>query len=1001
MSGLKPDHFYNVRIIAVGSNNFQAGSRVLRLRTFGEDGRPRLGTARLPSSFSQDDVPARQGEAGDENGSASKPLVTTFGNATTQDASSAAARDGTSSSTGTPSAPRRNTVGRKHSPSTTSLDKQPVQDEPGDTSTAQLGELNQRFLSLRKDTEETVALITKEDEDTKRLLDELETEKQEKRREQKKKEEQTEKLKREQGSTDRAMRNALQKKAQKEKALREKRAELAKLHDSMTKWDKGIEDMRKEQDSYGKQKGELERERDVKAQGMREANADLQRDCSRLEAELKERRQQVKELEDARKELPGNEEDVEWREGLVDFRKEWQRKELHYRTELLNANRKQQALDNNIHILSAQLQHIPQSSFGLYNQANSSGYDFDNSPHSQVKRRSRNSNSLSNVVIPSPSQGYAMADASSAYPPTRTSLPPGFVTGPFMGLSADEPDVMDMDDVGFRALTAGAPLSPSATSLLPSNIFADDEPPSPSSHALRVSPFAAPPIADKDPQSPASSGRSMSILSSPHGSTQNLPFPQFSNEAGERRSMKGTLPSPIAPPGQPAGNKLGNLFSFQRSRGAKPLEEDGPALGSLKQGQSQSFPRQTDDEAANKGRRISLSAWNMFNRNSAGPELMEGHMPPPHKSGGFSARNLFPFASRAGGGILDRDPSSPRPASIASSDMPRPSTDSASIWGPPAEHGKPSRLWSPDNAWSRNPSRRPSVHGSPSALKTNLASADDEILDEAALQNPQVSPSQVGVIGSRPPAARKSLTKSLNPAAPTFMTNLFRPKPDKDKEGGKEREKSRGKDKDKSRDKAREKSKGRDATPEAAAAPSIAIDESPSESRISRDGLSVHTQTSVSESRESLSLDHSLSNTPSEPNSGAVAGVKDPDSAFRKLFRKDSTSKLSLSQRIRRTKGGPGSVTNSEKNMSTERSSIGDFEDIGDESSVGRGFDSVTSSPSLGPAKSRDRPESRLKSSGSWFSIKKKTKEKESLELDRDRVSESETPGEDDRRLGS
>ena len=33
VTGLKPNHFYNIRVIAVGYNNFQAGSRVIRLRT--------------------------------------------------------------------------------------------------------------------------------------------------------------------------------------------------------------------------------------------------------------------------------------------------------------------------------------------------------------------------------------------------------------------------------------------------------------------------------------------------------------------------------------------------------------------------------------------------------------------------------------------------------------------------------------------------------------------------------------------------------------------------------------------------------------------------------------------------------------------------------------------------------------------------------------------------------------------------------------------------------
>ncbi len=89
--------------------------------------------------------------------------------------------------------------------------------------------------------------------------------------------------------------------------------------------------------------------------------------------------------------------------------------------------------------------------------------------------------------------------------------------------------------------------------------------------------------------------------------------------------------------------------------------------------------------------------------------------------------------------------------------------------------------------------------------------------------------------------------------------------------------------------------------------------------------------------------------------------------------------------------------------MSTERSSIGDFEDLGDDggATLGRGVDSPTSSPSLGPSKARDKGESRLKSSASWFSIKKKNKEKESLELDRDRLSEAETPtvADEDKRL--
>ncbi len=186
----------------------------------------------------------------------------------------------------------------------------------------------------------------------------------------------------------------------------------------------------------------------------------------------------MKELEDARKELSWTEEDAEWQDKMLELQRDLQRKDILYRTELEQLLRRQQGLDRHIHILTNQLQQIPQSSYGLFNRASSSAFDFDNSPQGQIKRRSRNSNSLSNVTIPSPpAQLYPMAmeppgSAAGLGAHSRTSLPPGFVGGPFMGLSsAEEPG---SDAAGLRGLTAGAPLSPSAASRLPSNIFSDD-----------------------------------------------------------------------------------------------------------------------------------------------------------------------------------------------------------------------------------------------------------------------------------------------------------------------------------------------------------------------------------------------------------------------------------------------------------------------------------------------------------------------------------------------
>ncbi|EON98315.1 putative fibronectin type iii domain-containing protein [Phaeoacremonium minimum UCRPA7] len=1004
VTGLKPNHFYNVRVIAVGSNNFQAGSRVIRLRTFGRDGRPQLGNARLPPNFEPEDPPSSaHGDHGDENGGPRSPIPS-IETATIPDGAPSLPRETSSSGAG----PRRNTIGRKHSPSTGSMDHKSARKDSTGQSEAEIRELGEKFDAIRKEAEETAALIAREEEENKKLLDELEQDKKLKKADQKKKEEQTEKLKRELGATDRAMRSTLQRKAQKEKELKSKQADRARYHDNMVKWEKQIAGWRKEQESFLEQRKSLEDGGNEKKQCLREGNESLQQECSRLEAELKEKREQVKQLEDDRKKLPGGDDDAEWREQIVELRRDHQRREREWQLKLFQEGRRAKYLDDNLHILENQLQQIPQASYAFYNQANSSNVDFDNT--TQLKRRSRNSNSFSNMA-PSPALPFSTtADASVAQSTgfSTARVPPGFAQGPFMDFSADMPD--GLDEAAIQALTAGAPLSPSATALLPKDIFADldDDPPSPTSHLSRQSPFEAaqPASPERDPQSPASSHRSIGVFSSPHGSTQNLPFPQLTSDNSERRSLNsftGNFSSPNMAPGQPITNKLTGLFSFQRSKTAK-VPEEGPALGSLKTGQSQSFPRQTDEPDAK--RRISLSSWNVFNRNSVGPDTLDTYPAPGTR--GFSARNLLAFGSRGTSGVFaERNPGSPRPASIASAELPRPSTDSGSIWGPHHDFGKSSRMWpigSPDNGWSRNPSRRPSIHGSPSALKTTLASAEDEILDEEALLDPQVSPSQVGVIGSRPPVSKKALAKALNPNAPSFMGNIFRPKTDKDKEKDekildKARSKeAKGLSKERSKD-AKDKLKGPTSNPD-----TPSLDESPSDSRMSRDTFSVHTQTSVSESRESLTLDRSISNTPSEPTSTGLApnfNKENPDNVVRKLFRKGSSSKFSFSSRL--GKKGPGSTTNSDKNMSAERSSIGDLEDLGDEAGLGRSYDSVTSSPSLGPStslgpsRSKDKPESRMANWGARFSMKKKGKEKESLDIDRDKLPEIEVTTEDER----
>lgn len=242
-----------------------------------------------------------------------------------------------------------------------------------------------------------------------------------------------------------------------------------------------------------------------------------------------------------------------------------------------------------------------------------------------------------------------------------------------------------------------------------------------------------------------------------------------------------------------------------------------------------------------------------------------------------------------------------------------------------------------------------------------------------------------------------SIGQRLNPAAPMFMgnmSNIFRKDKDREKESSnKDKESIASTDKPRSKKEGKGKGKGKEVTTPSLELPPPNLEDSPSDSRISRDTYSEHTQPSMTESHDSLPLDSSMSNAASEPHhSGSYTNLRDQENVVKKLFRKGSSSKFSLSGRPGKDfslfKKGPGSTTNSDKNMSAEhRSSIGDLDDLGEDTApLGRSYDSVTSSPSLGPARTKDSKESRM---SAWrFGMKKKgketpSKEKESLDMDR------------------
>lgn len=942
VTGLKPDHFYNIRVVAVGPNYFQAGSPVIRLRTFDKEGRPRQGTiGSPPSSINNDQQENLQSQA--DGSSTALPTVEA---ATAIEALSAGNQNSNITH-------RKN---RRHSPSITNS-------EPGgskkfviEDQDISLDELNERFEAIRKEIDETLAQYAKDEADAAQQESELKEERDKKRQAVREKEEQTAQLKSQGRTTMEQMRAAEKERNKMMAQLREKEAKKDKIKENIANLGSESDKMKADRQKFDKQKSDLSKKRDSTVKALNKANAELQDKCAQLEAELKDKGKQLQDLKATREKLPGAD-DEQVKEHDAKLSRDWEvkRKDIHTRlvTELKQAHQ----LEQQTRSLEEELAYLQQQASAAFMAASVRPPSVDFLANSQTAGRRPSLGTTAAVAAstipsrPSPTQVMPI-DPSYPSPPPFSHAPfaPGLFTDP---VDDDEEEVQA--EVDFRI--AAGPLSPTAQDYLPSNIFddMDDSEPGEDRYADALDHGAATP----DPQSPASSSLSINAFSSPHGSSHNLPYQQ---------------PIGLQPTASPAsGHRFTNLLStFQRNRGARNSMDQGPPIGSLKANQSQSFPRVGEvDEPVESKKKINFP-W--MGRASTGPDGTIG------TSSKFSSRRVNPLRHSTGAPFPDADPDS-RPSSITSMDLPRPSTDSGSIWGNPGDSGGPkNRLWLGEGRWpSRNGSRRPSLHGSTSALTTTLASADDEILDERDLLDPQTSPSQVGVIGSRVPGPSRSLSQRLNPNAPTFMGQIFR----RDKDG----ERSFGR-----KDKDRGKEKKRDERPPEGGAPSIeftpSLDESPSDSRISRDAYSVHTQTSVSESHDSFILDP---NTSSDIQSNAGSATKDQENVVRKLFRKGSSSKFSLSSRLGKDSGlfkkGPGSTTNSDRNLSADqRSSIGDIDDLGEDVQFGRSYDSMTSSPVLVPAKSKDSKESRM---SSWrFSMRKKgrdgiLKEKESIELDR------------------
>ncbi|KAM5452768.1 hypothetical protein MaudCBS49596_003074 [Microsporum audouinii] len=882
---LQPSHIYHICVIAISSANFQTCSAILHIRT----GR---------GSFSP--------EQNDED--CGPPLIQAYvPKAATIVSPSAPVMSREHSGGATPA--KRSGGGRRSIGSASAQEHTVPQtlddgEATGNESEGSLKQLAERLKYLQQENEALDRQLSQEDKEYEQLLRELEDQRNDLKQRVKEKDDASGDLRKHINKLESVNRTAQSEKIKREKLLQQKEAERKKRSEDIVRWDEKAIEIKDELTSLQEERARIDEESTNKMEEYRRKIAEEQGEMKQIDEDIKIKGSSIKALEEERRRPEGDDnEDSRELERMEREREHfWDGKMAGLRTQyasLMNVHSQaqQQYYEAQDRLQWTNAQWSTQS--GPFGPVATPELGLNRRTSSRRRNRHRgslNSNMSSPVSFPLvdtafPNSNYGQVGNNS---PTFTSGPAFFNINNGMTI----PDPTD-ETSPLRTDIENPPMSPRADALLPSDLLGDEEQsigeepeitPFPTSGAP-AAPFEG--LLPNSPSPPSSGSDPTSIFASPHGSSNNL-------HDSDRNSGQGVISGSQPPPNgaQSASRRLSGLFGFNRQRG-KTMADGPPLLGTLKPGQSQSFPRNLDedlDPIGTRRRRLSYTTnWanpmtTLFPRNNTshltgdsssdripagrramfpsfftsarhGSGVPTDHSQPPLNSpdaskgyNQFSPRHdpIDPSILRT----VRRNSLSPRPSSTYSFEnaLPRPTMENQPFGWPSFDKaGSSGHDWISPTAWSRNQSRRPSIQvGStghlPLGLPTELEYHEAPYEPQRPIQAP---------IGTRPPSSHRPVTPKLNPAAPSFTT-LF----------------SKKLDRPKSKDSDPPKSRGNESTQD---------EMSPPASRRSKDSRSIRTTTT--ESHESL--EQVPSSTPSE-------SVSTKESFIQKLTRKGSSSKFNM-----------------------------------------------------------------------------------------------------------
>ena len=964
ITGLVPGNYYGIRVLATNSANFTTIGPLIRLRTIPLPSNGEDGTSSSRDSNTQSEPAAVH--------TAASPFDIALPGLPSKDTDV------------THHQGKRIISGRRNSPAMLNEGQAIVQSARSggsdeDESPEAIQRLTERLNFLRAEKERVDREIAEEEEEAKRNIAEMTKERDRARQELREKEEASAELRRHGNQLDKLNRAAQSRKAAKEKQLQQKKAERQKVKDDNARWEREIIEMRQNVKRRDAESAAIIAEKDRNVAEMRKGIDKDLAEIKSLEEDIRVIGAQIKVLEREQERLMSNgSDDQEQTRAQREAEQAWEARMQVIQTQLSSWSQtlqqtqlEQQQAEEHLAWWMAKRARNPEQFAPIPS--------FDQVTLTQRTRSRRGGQPNSRTsTISSPSTGFPSGsavfhNASSVSPPFSTASP-FFNMG--NGTSVPPlPERLGLQQSAAENLISSGPMSPAASNLLPSNLFRDEDmtiqrlpkanDQDSVSHSGVTEAMLGHAVTNSDASirglhTPGStSSRPGSILPSPQEISQQLqghqarPDPFTEGDQPPLNSTTSPFSPSVATDNNPlVTNRLANLFSntFTRQRG-KSGSQEPPMLGTLKQGQSQSFPRNLEqdvlDSDGNRRRRGSHGNWanpmsGLLNRNADTPEG-SGLITARTGSGRRSRLNMF--APKVEGsepsGFADNHSSS-RPSSTYSYDqaLARPSSDSQRFGWSLAE-SVPNRSsplstqpqWG-SGPWSRVPSRRPSVqHGSTSNLSIGSTPLDpDGFPGSISKQSSEQAP-----IGTRPQSSRRPITPKLNPAAPTFKTLFTRGEAKKsakaDKPGYRLAEKSKERDGEKCEIDDIESN----------------YESSPQGHRLSRDAQSITTAASTADSHESF--DRSTSGTPSD----AVTTPGPKETLMQKITRKSSSSKFNV----------PWSKERLFAKRAGEPSTPGEIEgDASSESQLGKSAESSSSTPQ----------EKAGRSSLSWPNIRRKSK---------------------------